>query len=290
MRSVLGPNQSDVLDFAAPYILGERELSGAGSLLEVGRSYLIPLKERLELPRQFVGIAAPTGATARADVRIRLLADTTSAFDRIAGGYRGPLYLQVVTRSFPLMAYEDLVLGELRLIDLESQPPDPGARYPVLVDLSGSEGVVGYKARRDGLAVDSRTPLSSDPSIFWEEVEADHPGSVLLHPNEFYLLQSNHIEVPGLSVMRSVDPTGGLLDMPRLLFHDDQSWSEVESDLPGHRIVLPIRTRDVPFALDHGAHLGDVKQLVTGGVVGNEAWRLDEGVSQLFRRFRKNPS
>src|SRR5262249_4577600 len=71
-----------------------------GAVREAGCVYVIPLLERLELRDRVSGIANPKSSTGRLDVFTRLITDRAGAFDRVEGGYKGPLYAEITPRTF----------------------------------------------------------------------------------------------------------------------------------------------------------------------------------------------
>ena len=86
-----------------------------GAILERNRPYLIPLMEELELPAGVSARANPRSSTGRVDVFTRVITDGGSTFDDVTPGYRGRLYLEVVSRSFTIKVRSGLSLNQLRL-------------------------------------------------------------------------------------------------------------------------------------------------------------------------------
>ena len=71
-----------------------------GAILERNRPYLIQLRESVNLPARVRARANPKSSTGRLDVFTRVITDRSGKFDDIRAGYKGPLYLEVVPRSF----------------------------------------------------------------------------------------------------------------------------------------------------------------------------------------------
>src|ERR1700730_13098770 len=80
-------------------------LSG-GAVLETGCVYIVPLIEALALPADIAAATNPKSSTGRLDVFTRVIADETRGFDRIAGGYHGPLYAEISPTTFPVLLGE----------------------------------------------------------------------------------------------------------------------------------------------------------------------------------------
>src|SRR6516225_8916361 len=66
-----------------------------GAVLEKGCVYIAELQERLALPAGVSARANPKSSTGRVDVFVRLLTDGQPAFDDVAEGYCGPMYLEI---------------------------------------------------------------------------------------------------------------------------------------------------------------------------------------------------
>ena len=90
------------------------DLAG-GAVLEKGCVYIVPLMEPLKLERNIAGIANPKSSTGRLDIFTRLIADNATEFERVRGGYEGPLYLEISPRSFSVVVHEGTRLNQLRL-------------------------------------------------------------------------------------------------------------------------------------------------------------------------------
>jgi dCTP deaminase len=86
------------------------------TLLTPNSVYIIKLVESLNLPPDISGIANPKSTTGRLDIFTRLIAEHGDEFERIPRGYSGELYVEVVTRSFPVYVKEGLKLNQLRFV------------------------------------------------------------------------------------------------------------------------------------------------------------------------------
>jgi dCTP deaminase len=207
-----------------------------GAVLERNRPYLIPLCESLALPPDLLGRANPKSSTGRLDIFCRVITDRGHVFDDVAAGYHGPLYLEVVSRSFTVRVRRGLTLNQLRLVRRpvaggsppvsvsdeelrafhranpllsvagEGGDPDyvpPAEELPVgdglFLSLALAEGdtPVGWRARKNSRLLDLTVVGGHDPDDFWEPVYAERGGGVVLEPEEFYLLLSRErVRVP----------------------------------------------------------------------------------------------
>lgn len=86
------------------------------TLLTPNSVYIVKLVESLHLPPDVSGIANPKSTTGRLDIFTRLMTEHGDEFERVPRGYAGDLYVEVVTRSFPVYVKEGLKLNQLRFV------------------------------------------------------------------------------------------------------------------------------------------------------------------------------
>ena len=115
-----------------------------GAILERNRPYLIPIIEELDLPPQVAARTNPRSSTGRLDIFTRVITDEGHSFDEVPAGYRGRLYLELVSRTFTVFVRTELSLNQLRLQVGKSRRDDTEvvalhAEDPIL--FSGSEPV-----------------------------------------------------------------------------------------------------------------------------------------------------
>ncbi len=274
------PGAQTVESRVKDFVIDELDLHGEGAVLEIGRPYLIPLKERLSLPPGVRGKANPKSSTGRADVFTRVITDESSRFDEIAPGYRGRLYLEVVPLSFPIRVREDLTLNQLRLSVGEAALTDAQIREhhrrePILfadggpvpadsmqlsnglflgLDLRGDDaGRVGHRARGSAPLL-NMMQLGTDPDPFWEPVKREEGDRLVLNPKNFYLLMSYEaVRVPpGLAAeMTAYDPTSGELRTHYAGFFDPGFGHLLDGPSTGSTAALEVRAHDVPFMIEH---------------------------------------
>src|SRR5690606_20757317 len=97
------------------------------------------------------------------DVFVRLLTDRGAAFDDVADGYAGPLYLEIAPQTFSVLARPGTRLNQLRM--KVGDPPKLEVR-DVGVDLTGE--IAGFRARRHAGVIDLDRVDGHDPRDFWE--------------------------------------------------------------------------------------------------------------------------
>ena len=101
--------------YRSDMVMYDMDLS-QGAILEKGHVYLVPLMERLKLPKDIRGRTNPKSSTGRLDIFTRVVTDLHVGFDEIRPGYSGPLFLEIVPRSFTIRVQAGLALNQLRLM------------------------------------------------------------------------------------------------------------------------------------------------------------------------------
>jgi dCTP deaminase len=264
--------------------LHEFSLAG-GAVLETGCVYIVPMIERLSLPADIAAATNPKSSTGRLDVFTRVIADETRGFDRVAGGYHGPLYAEISPKTFPVLVREGSRLSQLRLrrgaaglsaealrdLHARERLVDRGEAVmgdgvAVSIDLSGTaphdaancNGIVGYRAKRHTGVIDVERRAAYEVADFWEPIAARADQSLILDPDEFYILASNEaVQVPPdfAAEMVPFDPLVGEFRVHYAGFFDPGFGYAGAGGL-GSRAVLEVRSREVPFILEHGQIVG----------------------------------
>jgi len=252
---------------------------GDGAVLETGCVYIVPLLESLALPDEISAAANPKSSTGRLDVFTRVIADEIRGFDRIEAGYHGPLYAEISPRTFPVLVREGSRLSQIRfrrggallgadaLRDLharerlvDSDDADVSEGVAVGVDLSGigPGGLVGYRAKRHTGLIDVERRAGYTVLDFWEPIAARGDKTLILDPNEFYILASREaVQVPPdyAAEMVPFDPLVGEFRVHYAGFFDP-GFGYAGAGGKGARAVLEVRSREVPFILEHGQIVG----------------------------------
>lgn len=223
-------------------------LSAEGAVLETGCVYLVPLQETLALAAGISGRANPKSSTGRIDVFTRVVTNFGKAFDAIPEGYIGPLWLEISPRTFPILVRPGDRLAQLRLSQGQADETD---EITVSIDLASAKNTpVGWRAKRHGGVIDLRNIGGHDVPLFWEPLFA-RGGRLVLDPEEFYILASREtVTVPAdqAAEMAPVAPELGEFRAHYAGFFDP-GFGTNEG---GSRAVLEVRSRDVPFILEHG--------------------------------------
>mgnify|MGYP000014608050 FL=1 len=267
-----------VLDKLNQLKLHEIDL-GPGAVLETGCVYIVPLLETLALPAGIAASANPKSSTGRLDIFTRVMTDHGVEFDKIPAGYRGPLYLEVSPRTFPIVVRtgsrlsqvrfrsSDTILGADALAALhESQTLVAGdspiithAGIAVSVDLSGdADGLVGYRGKHHTAVVDVDRRDALDVLDFWEPLHVRDRKELILDPDEFYILVSReavHVPPDYAAEMTPFDPLVGEFRVHYAGFFDP-GFGHSAAGGSGSRAVLEVRSHEVPFVLEDGQTVG----------------------------------
>jgi dCTP deaminase len=252
-------------------------------VLHRGGVYLAEVEEVLELPAEVWGRGNPKSSTGRLDVFVRLLTETGTAFDTIPAGYHGRLFLEITPQSFHVMVRRGDSLGQLRLArgtpavpaselrerQASSRPLcrwSDGSPAPVAEDVPAGTllsvdlqepSPCGYLARRYLPPIDlARRNLPADR--YWVPLPPAPDDGYVLEPEQFYVFATRErlLVPPDLCAeLVAFDATKGELRTHYAGFIDSGFGWDLGGNAPGAKLVLEIRTHDVPFLLEHGQAL-----------------------------------
>ncbi len=288
------PEQSEmtdrlnVLDFyQSDLVMYEMDLSG-GAILEKGHVYLVPLLERLALPTDLHARANPKSTTGRLDVFTRVVTDLNTGFDEIRAGYRGPLYLEIVPRSFTIKVRTGQSLNQIRFVRGQAAVSDARLRDqhrtdPLVfhnetdakplsardlrvdrglflrIDLKGvergSQAVIGYRAKKNSHVIDMAKVGHYAAVDFWDPIVRQRGEGLLLEPEEFYILASKErVRVPPgyAAEMVAYEAACGELRTHYAGFFDPGFGYGHAGEIAGTQVVLEVRPHDVPFLIHDG--------------------------------------
>jgi dCTP deaminase len=247
VRASFLPRHRRVMERLPDVAMHQLDLS-QGAVFERGCVYIAEVQERLALPKGVAARGNPKSSTGRVDVFVRLLTDHGAAFDDVAEGYTGPLYVEIAPQTFSVLARTGTRLNQLRL--KLGAPPRLSSR-DVGVDLS--TGMAGFRGRRHAGIIDLDHEDGHDPRDFWELLESPK-GELLLDPNEFYILASkDDIEIPVMQAaeMTPIDPAVGEFRVHYAGFFDPGFGAD-ETHSRGSKGVLEVRSHETPFLLEDG--------------------------------------
>lgn len=324
-RSEVG-HRLNVMDaFQADLVMYEIDLR-EGAILEKGHVYLVPLLESLNLPKYLRARANPKSTTGRLDIFTRVITDLNASFDDIGAGYKGPLYLEIVPRSFTIKVRTGMSLNQIRLISGSATLSDSKLKAlhktdPLLyenfieekplgrneirtdqglflrVDLQGrdlgSEAIVGYRAKKNSHIIDLSKIGYYTSLDFWEPIPRHRNDSLLLEPEEFYILASKErIRVPPgyAAEMVAYEAACGELRTHYAGFFDP-GFGYGRGELRGTQVVLEVRPHDVPFLIHDGQtffkvvydRMLELPSQVYGATLGSSYQRQGLTLSKQFK-------
>lgn len=220
--SIRPKEDQEVKDAIRPVVRGQ-----AGTLakdkplkLETGKIYLFRARQQLRLPTIATGRSTGRSSVGRLDVLTRLLCDRNATFDEVPAGYSGPLYVEVIANSFPIIVSEGMVLNQLRLfwgrpeearltlrkamwladegtvIWREDRPFHgeelEAKELKLTVKLPDPNELAAYEARelQDAVAIDVEQDKTYAVEDYWNLIR-NQEGGITLKKEHFYILASN---------------------------------------------------------------------------------------------------
>ena len=248
-----------------------------GAVLETGCVYIVPLLEVANFSARVSGTANPKSSTGRIDVFTRLITDRAQAFDRIEPGYSGPLYAEISPRTFPVLVRKGSKLNQLRVRKGTPQFTDTQLRrlhaenalvsgvadidngLALSIDLKGQGGGrIGWRAKRHTGVIDVDRREALNPHDYWDSIEANPGGNLVLDPDEFYILVSQEAVAIPPDYAAEMVPFNPLVGEFRVHYAGffDPGFGFEKGQPPAARGVLEVRSREVPFILEHGQVIG----------------------------------
>jgi dCTP deaminase len=250
--------------------------------LEKDGVYLIRLQERLNLPPGIHASVSNKSSSGRINLRGRLLADGVSKFDEIPPGYQGSLWIEVITKSFPVLLHPGDRLNQIRffhgeaklsslehrmLFDrygllrdqdgkrLEPTPSNIGRGVTMTIDLSNFT-IVGWKAKETPSHILDTAKFDHEATDFFDPVYRPKNGELILHPNAFFILATKEriVTPPGhASEMAAYDATKGEFRSHFAGFIDPgNGWMPQVGDPQGFVPVLEVEAYGQDFILRDG--------------------------------------
>ncbi len=121
VRGAFLPSRSESVESVFKRV-GGIPLRGEKVLLEKGCCYALPLRERiLSMPEGVYAYANPKSSSGRLDMHVRLMVDKCSRYDAIEKKYKGPLWLLVTPKTFPVIISPGLTLNQIRFFTQDTR-------------------------------------------------------------------------------------------------------------------------------------------------------------------------
>lgn len=299
------------------------------ALLERGAVFVIPVVETLALPYDISGAANPKSTTGRLDIFTRLVTEGgfdfeqhDYQFEQVPKGYKGNLYVEVVSRTFPIILSAGAKLTQLRFV--RGNPPaatdnalerfeqteglvyfengdapakavlSGGLRMSIDLQGRGGSSVVAYKAKRNCPAVDLSKAGAHDTEKFWDAITAPASKQLVLDPGDFYILASKErISVPSnwAAEMTQFDPSIGEFSVHYAGFFDPGFGYGEKGEIKGTKAVLEVRAHEVPILLEDAQVVGrlmyhkmaSIPDKLYGQAIGSSYQQQGLALSKQFR-------
>ena len=321
VRASFLPGKSTIAKKIHDLLIQKIDLTGS-AVLEPGSVFIVPLLESLDLPADVYGKANPKSTTGRLDIFTRLITEPGHEFELVPRGYSGSLYLEIVSRTFPIVVRSGMKLNQLRfmrgksdvsdsmLIKLaeterlvyedDENPLEPEIErgLSVSVDLQGTgSNIVAYKAKNHAPPLDLQNVNHYEIDDFWEVIRGPMNKGLTLNPRDFYILASwERVSVPPSYAAEMVpfDPALGEFRIHYAGFFDP-GFGHGMSGIKGTKAVLEVRAHEVPFLLEDRQLVGKLiyhkmakePDKIYGPSIGSSYQQ--QGL-QLSKQFRKAPS
>ncbi len=289
-----------------------------GAVFETGGIYIVRLQETVDLRRRESAFANPKSSTGRLDIFARVITDYGIQFDTVEEGYTGPLWLEIAPRSFNVLARAGSRLAQLRF---RTGAPSIGSRAvrelnethgiiaaeglsPIIrdgaialsVDVAGDPdtGLIGYKSLSVDTPIDVDVRGQYDPAEFWEKLYRPARNGLILERDHFHILATKEtVAIPeGYAAdMFAYDTLVGEFRVHYAGFFDP-GFGYVDGKRVGAKIVLEVRSHEVPFMVDDGQVAGFVAverlssptDLLYGAGAGSNYQSQGLALSKQFRR------
>ena len=325
-RSEVGHRLGVMDAFQEDLVMYEIDLR-EGAILEKGHVYLVPLLESLTLDKGLRARANPKSTTGRLDIFTRVITDLCASFDDIEAGYKGPLYLEIVPRSFAIKLKTGMCLNQIRFIagqatvsdsaikklhtndfllfhNTSTEKPVPAKDIRIdkglflRIDLQGPESdqsnIVGYRAKKNSHIIDLSKIGYYSATDFWEPIHRRKDDSLLLEPEEFYILASKErIRVPPgyAAEMVAYEAACGEVRTHYAGFFDPGFGYGTRGEIKGTQVVLEVRPHDVPFLIHDGQtffkvvydKMTEIPAQLYGSVLGSSYQRQALTLSKHFK-------
>jgi dCTP deaminase len=274
--SILPLPGESVADLAKQLALERLDLSKPVCLAR-NQIYLVRLREELTLPAGVEAYCNGKSSTGRVDLATRVLADGTPRYDRVPAGYRGQLWIELIPRSFHVIATAGVavnqaivfagrqVLGQAEMIARHSASPmmfvgqTPcgsdsifDGRLMMTADLDRE--VIGFVAKPTHLPLDLTRIAAHRADDFFDPVRRAPSGWLFLEQNRFYILATRErIAVPADLACEMVpfEATAGEFRAHYAGFFDP-GWGMRDGRMVGAPAVLEVRPHQDGLILRHG--------------------------------------
>lgn len=198
---------------------------GRPEVIVRGEVLVVRLREHVRLPPELAAYANGKSSIGRVDIQTRVLTDGNPRYDRLAAGYEGDLFLEIIPKSFDLRLRAGDSLNQVifyrhrKILDgpaLESVH----ARTPVLFDKAGQlihgldpldgwasggllmtldldQPIVGWVAKKSYRPLDLARVGAHEPRDFFDPIHRPKDEALFLSREAFYIFSTvERVAVP----------------------------------------------------------------------------------------------
>ncbi len=284
-----------------------------------GQVYVVRLRETLRLPPGLAAYCNGKSSTGRVDLATRVLADGSPRYDRIPPGYAGELWVELIPRSFAVIATagialtqaiffaQRLVLGQAELAARHAAAPlactaegagcGPEALHDGRLLLTADLGreIAGWVAKRTHLPLDLSGVGAHRSGDFFAPLPRPAGGMLYLAQDSFYILATRERVAVPLDLaceMVPFDPSAGEFRAHYAGFFDP-GWGVRDGRQVGLPAVLEVRPHSDDLILRHGqpicAMAYEVLQRPCQAPYGTRAnTYADQDGPRLSKHFRRD--
>ncbi|HYE05177.1 MAG TPA: 2'-deoxycytidine 5'-triphosphate deaminase [Planctomycetota bacterium] len=267
VRALIDALALERLDLSQPVCLGRDQV------------YLVRLRERLRLPPGMEAYTNSKSTTGRVDMATRVLADGSCRYDRIPAGYAGDLWIEIIPRSFHVVAQAGVslnqaiffrdrrLLGQDELVGIHGCTPlmrEPDGsptpakrcildgRLVMTADLD--RPVVGWVAKRTHQPLVLSKVAGHAAEDFFTPITRPRAGYQFLEQGRFYILATRErVVVPADLACEMVpyDASAGEFRAHYAGFFDP-GFGVIDGKACGATAVLEVRPHEDDLILRHG--------------------------------------
>tara|TARA_B110000438_G_scaffold247693_1_gene249980 strand:- start:111 stop:1190 length:1080 start_codon:yes stop_codon:yes gene_type:complete len=269
--SFLSPNKT-VAENISNYIIKKINLNNK-YIFQKNKTYLVKLNENLSLPKYMFGLCNPKSSTGRLDIFCRTILNKCDEYEKIPTNYKGEMYIEITSRSFPIEFQKGDSLNQMRLImkdhnrvsddeiktihknDFITLDDNNTKIIPKLkngltlsVDLANNNKINAYIAKEDTPTLIFGKVKQHFIKDFWNPVNINN-NKIIIKKNNFYILKSKEkIQIPRnmAGEMIPYDTSLGDFRAHYAGFFDPGFGKDF-----GSCAVLEVKTSEIDFVLEH---------------------------------------
>ncbi len=268
VKSTFLPKENEkVAEVVKKYQLFPVDLS-KGFVLNTGSTYVFRLNEFLNLSEEIFAYTSPKSSTGRVNLWVRTLADNVARFDRIPAGYKGPLYIMVSPKSWPVILKEGESLNQIRFFNSEVKlsnfelkllHQEIGLLYDknrkkietngfisdggILLTADLEQEIIAYKAKGTVDILDLSRRDCYCLEDFFQPIYKSQNSELILEQGSFYLLSSyEYVRVPAdySAEMIAYDISSGEFRSHYAGFFDPGFGYGISGEIKGRPAVLEV--------------------------------------------------